>query len=283
METNNNTAVTVPSVTLEEALANTGIELDIGKVKAARKRLFTAYGAQSANLTDTTVLAAERINASLSTADSHIKTACYIAGAMRLAETWRFEKDDAGKPFKSENAFLKGILPGFATSTVSVYADVGATVYIPAAQGKLDDLPGVGDLGPSNAKFLLNAIKDADKRKRLPAALKEAKAANNGKLSQRAITSAVKSLSESSPKTGDSAPSAGSIADELSGGSTSVVLSNLISFVYNGDNPKEGDLTSIVLEKDVKDFMSLLLKARDDKDTALAVCDTLYTLAKKAR
>lgn len=281
-ETNNNTAVTVPSVTLKETLTSTGIELNPLKVKAARKRLYTTYGAQSINLSDETVLAADRINAALSAADSHIKTACHIAGAMRIAGTWKYEKDDNGKPFKSENAFLKGILPGYATSTISLYADVGATIYIPAADGELDDLPGVADLGPSSAKFLLSAIKDAEKRKRLPAALKDAKEANNGKLTQRAITSAVKSLSESSPKTGDSASSAGSVADELSGGATSAVIQHLITFTYNGDNA-DGDLTAIVLERDVKDFISLLHKASDDKDTALALCNTLYKLASKAR
>lgn len=279
MDSNNQVAT---NATLSTLLANTGIELDVSKVKTARRNL-TRMGAANANLDDDVIMAADRINTALAASESNIKTACYIAGALRIAETWKTQKDDAGKPYKSENAFLKSILPGYATSTVTLYCDVGATVYIPASNGELQDLPGVSDLSPSNAKFLLNAIKDAEKRKRLPAALDKAKTDNGGKLTQKAITSAVKSLSDTNAKPDSGAASSGSIADELTGGGISATISKLISFAYNGDDNSKGDLTALVIERDVKDFMSLLLKARDDKETAVAVCETLYTLAKKAK
>lgn len=268
------------SSNLSAILANTGIELDTSKVKAARRNLYRS-GAASANLDDEVVIAADRINAALTASENSVKTACYIAGALRLSECWKEQKDDAGKPYKSENAFLKSILPGYATSTVTLYADVGATIYIPAANGEFKDLPELDKITPSNAKFLLSAIKDAEKRKALPAALEEAKKANGGKLTQKAIASAVKSLNQPSLSTGGSA-SRGSIADDLSGGAFSVTVAKLISFARNGDKG-DGDLTAIVLERDVKDFMSLLLKARDNADTATAFCDILYTLAKKAK
>lgn len=277
---NNNTVSTVVNFTA--LLANTGINIDLSKVKAARRNLMKV-GAANAYLTDDVAVAANVMTTSLMAADNSVKTACYIAGAMRIAETWKTQKDDNGKPYKSENAFLKGILPGYQTSTVQLYSDVGATIYIPAARGELDDLPGVADMGPSNAKFLLNSIKDASKRKALPSALSAAKEANNGKLSQRAIQSAIKSLNNTKTGAQDSQQSAGTIADELSGGAISKQLTSMISFAYNGDSNGDGDLTALVMEKDVKDFISLLLKARSDKDTALAVCEQLYTLAKKAK
>lgn len=276
-----NNDMTVTNKSLTDLLANSGIELDVSKVRTARRNL-TRIGAANANLADEVAVAADRINDYMSRSETNIKNACFIAGAFRLSETWKTQKDDSGKPYKSENAFLKSILPGYATSTVTLYCDVGATVYIPASNGELNDLPGVGDLSPSNAKFLLNAIKDGEKRKRLPAALKEA-SDSNGKLTQKAITSAVKSLNESNAKPDSGSATSGAIADELTGGGISVTLSKLISFAYNGDDDSKGDLTALVIERDVKDFMSLLLKARDDKDTALAVCDTLYNLAKKAK
>lgn len=279
--TNNNAPATVaPSLT--DILSNTGVNINLDKVKTARRNL-TKFGAQSLNLHDETAVAAAEMNIALGTADAHIKTACYIAGAMRIAESWKHERDDAGKPYKSENAFLKAVFPGYATSTVTLYSDVGASIYIPAANGEFGDIPELQDMTPSNAKFLLNAVKDVDKRKRLPAALKEARDNNNGKLTQRAITSAVKALKETDANPQGGSKTAGSIADELSGGAQSAIVSKLISFTYNGDENGTGDLTAIVLERDVKDFMSLLLKARDDEKTATAVCETLYNLAKKAK
>lgn len=277
METDN--TLTTTSVTT--LLATAGIEIDTSKAKTARRNLYNA-GAVSANLSDDVVVAADMAARALNASEGQIKRACYIAGALRLAESWKEAKDDDGKPFKSENSFLKALFPGYATSTVTLYSDVGATIYLPAASGELSDLPELADMGPSNAKFLLNAIKDVDKRKRLPAALHDAAAANKGKLSQKAINAAVKSLSASTPQTGTAAPNAASVADELSGGGLSATISSLISFAYNGDNA-DGDLTAIILERDVKDFLSFLLKARNDKDAALTLADTLYTLAKKAK
>lgn len=275
---------TTPTTTsITTVLSAAGIELDTSKAKAARRNLYNA-GAVSANLPDDVAVAADMAARALNASEGQIKRACYIAGALRKAESWKEAQDDDGKAFKSENAFLKALFPGYAASTVTLYADVGATIYLPAAAGELDDLPGVADLGPSNAKFLLNSIKDADKRKRLPAALNDATAANKGKLTQKAINAAVKSLSASptSPQTGASASTAASVADELSGGSLGRTISSLISFTYTGDN-RDGDLTAVVVERDVKDFLSFLLKARDDKQSALVLADTLYQLAKKAR
>lgn len=261
-----------------------GVNLDATKVSTARAAL-KAEGAQSYNLSPETAAAAYRMTLALRKSDSAIKDACKIAGVFRLNETWKSECDDAGKPFKSENAFLRAILPGYALSTVSVYADVGATVYVPALMGKYPDMPYIGDLTPGNAKFLLAALKDTEKRKRLPAVLNEQAEATKGKLTQRGIQAAVKSLSDdtSSGTPGGDQHDAGRIVDELSGGAVSTAVKSLLSFAYNGDGNKDGDLTALVMETKVKDFISLLLKATNDKDTAVAVCSELYALAKAAK
>ncbi len=280
MESKNQNAVEITTTdTLQNILDKMSVKLDVTKAKAARKEL-AKIGAANEKLDDAVAVAADQINRLLKASDSNIRTACYIAGAFRLAETWKTQVDENGKPYKSENAFLRAILPNYAVSTVSLYCDVGATVYIPAANGELDDLPDVAGLSPSNAKFLLNSIKNAEKRKLLPAALEEARKENGGRLTQKAVTGAVKRLSAKEERIQDK--SNGNIADELSGGGISKTVSKLVSFTYNGDDNASGDLTSIVLERDVKDFMSLLLKASKDADTALAVCESLYVIAKKA-
>lgn len=272
---------TIATRGVKEMLANAGIKIDATKAKAARNSL-SRMGAAHVNISDEVAVAANIANGALKASAEQIKSVCLIAGALRKAEAWKHETDDAGKAYKSENAFLKSLFPGYATSTVSVYADAGATAYLPAYNGELPGLECIKDMTPGNVKFLLSSLKDDNKRAALPAALNKAKADNGGKLTQRAITNAAKSLKDTNAKPDDISTSAGTIADELSGGATRVTLGSLISFAYNGDNA-DGDLTAIVLERDVNDFMSLLLKARDDADTALKVCATLYTLAKKAK
>ena len=261
-----------------------GIDIDTSKVKAARASL-NKDGAVSQNISDVTAVAAYKVSTALKKSDAAIKDVCKIAGVFRMAETWKGEKDDNDKPFKSENAFLKALFPGYATSTVTLYADVGATIYVPAALGQLKDLPGIEDLGPSNAKFLCGSIKDAQKRAMLPAALKDAKEANGGKLSQRAIQSAIKNVNNafSGNAVKTDSDNAGTIADELSGGGISKTVSALIQWDYNGDDKKDSDLCAIVLSRNVDDFVSLLTKASKDSETASAVCDALLKLVKSAK
>lgn len=278
-----NDSITIQAYTdkLSSMYSAAGLTIDTSKARTARNAL-NKEGAVSVKLTDITAVAAAMAASSLKKSDSAIKDVCRIIGVLRLNESWRFEVDDSGKPFKSENAFLRAILPNYSMSTVSVYADVGATIYIPAAMGQLDDIPGITDLSPSNAKFLLAALKDAAKRKALPAALEAAKEANGGRLSQKAITSAIKSLKDTNAKPDNVSDSAGQIANELAGGGIDKTVKALIQFDRTGDN-SDGDLAAIVLERNIKDFTALMLKASQDKDTALAVCDTLYRLVKSAK
>lgn len=261
-------------------LDKVGVKIDPSKSRTARNAL-NKEGAVSGNLSDVVAVSAYQMGSALKSSTESLKVVCKIAGAMRLAEVWKHELDDAGKPFKSENAFLKAILPGYASSTVSVYADVGATVYIPRANGELKELAGIEDLGPGTAKFLLSSLKDDKKRAALPAAIKEVKTGD--KLSQKAVQAAVKKVNDTvtAPQTTNGNP--GQIANELSGGSIDATVKSLIQFAYNGDEPRDGDLTAVVLEKNVSDFMGLLLKASKDSETALAVCDSLYRLAKATK
>ncbi len=281
METNSTVTVKAYTDKLADMYEAVGIKIDTSKVKQARNVL-NRDGATYEKLTDVTAVAAAMASTSLKKSDAAIKEVCRIIGVLRLNEVWKYETADDDKPFKSENAFLKAILPNYANSTVSTYADVGATIYIPAAMGLMDDLPGVADLSPGNAKFLLSSIKDESKRKALPAALEAAKEASGGKLSQRAITSAVKSLNDTNAKPDNISDSAGQVANELSGGGIETTVKTLIQFDRNGDDG-DGDLTAIVLERNVTDFMSLMLKASKDKDTAVAVCEVMYRLAKFAK
>lgn len=281
METNNSMTVQAYTDKLSNMYTAAGLTIDTSKARTARNAL-NKDGAVSVKLTDVTAVAAAMASSSLKKSDAAIKDVCRIIGVLRINNAWQFEVDDAGKPFKSENAFLRAILPNYSMSTVSVYADVGATIYIPAALGQMDDIPGIADLSPSNAKFLLSAIKDATKRKALPAALNSAKEANGGRLSQKAIVSAVKSLNGTNAKPDNVSDSAGQIANELAGGGPGNLVSKIISFNRINDDGT-GDLTAIVLERDTKDFMALMLKASQDKDTALAVCDAFYRLVKSAK
>ena len=280
---NTNESMTVQAYTdkLSSMYAAAGVVVDTSKAKQARNAL-NRDGAISAKLTDIAAVVAYQANTSLKKSDSAIKDVCRLMGAMRINESWRFEVDDVGKPFKSENAFLRAILPNYSMSTVSLYADVGATIYIPAALGQLDDIPGIADITPGNAKFLLSSLKDSTKRKALPAALESAKEANNGRLSQKAIVSAVKSLNDTNVKPENVSDSAADIANQLSGGGLDATVKSMIQFDRNGDDG-DGDLTAIVIERNVADFMSLLLKATKEPDVASAVCDTLYRLAKAAK
>lgn len=281
METNNSMTVQAYTDKLSNMYTAAGLTIDTSKARTARNAL-NKDGAVSVKLTDVTAVAAAMASSSLKKSDVAIKDVCRIIGVLRINNAWQFEVDDAGKPFKSENAFLRAILPNYSMSTVSVYADVGATIYIPAALGQMDDIPGIADLSPSNAKFLLSAIKDATKRKALPAALNSAKEANGGRLSQKAIVSAVKSLNGTNAKPDNVSDSAGQIANELAGGGPGNLVSKIIGFNRINDDGT-GDLTAIVLERDTKDFMALMLKASQDKDTALAVCDAFYRLVKSAK
>lgn len=281
MSNENTITVQAYSDKLSSMYAAAGVIIDTSKARTARNAL-NKDGAVSVNLTDITAVAASMASNSLKKSDSAIKDVCRIIGVLRINEAWKYEVDDSGKPFKSENAFLRAVLPNYSMSTVSIYADVGATIYIPAALGEMDDIPGVADLTPGNAKFLLSAVKDANKRKALPAALNTAKDACGGRLSQKAIVSAVKSLNDTNIKPDNVSDSAGQIANELAGGGIDATVKALIQFDKNGDNG-DGDLTAIVIERNVKDFTALLLKASKDKDTALAVCDVLYRLAKSAK
>lgn len=281
MESNNSMTVQAYTDKLVSMYNAAGITVDTSKARTARNAL-NKEGAVSMKLTDVTAVAAAMAASSLKKSDSAIKDVCRIIGVLRMNEAWRFEVDDVGKTFKSENAFLRAILPNYQQSTVSLYADVGATIYIPAALGQLDDIPGIAELSPGNAKFLLAAVKDANKRKALPAALETAKEANGGRLSQKAIVSAVKSLNDTSAKPENVSDSAGQIANELAGGGIDKTVKALIQFDRTGDNG-DGDLAAIVIERNIKDFTALMLKASQDKDTALAVCDTLYRLVKSAK
>lgn len=281
METNNSMTVQAYTDKLNSMYDAAGIVVDTSKVKTARAAL-NRDGAISAKLTDIAAVVAYQANTALKKSDTALKDVCRLMGVMRINESWRFEVDDAGKPFKSENAFLRAILPNYSMSTVSLYADVGATIYIPAALGQLDDIPGIEDITPGNAKFLLSALKDATKRKALPAALESAREANNGRLSQKAIVSAVKSLNDTTAKPENVSDSAADIANQLSGGGLDATVKSMIQFDRNGDDG-DGDLTAIVIERNVHDFMSLLLKATKEPDVASAVCDTLYRLAKAAK
>lgn len=281
MEADNSMTVQSYTDKLMNMYSMAGLTIDTSKARTARNAL-NKEGAVSVKLTDVTAVAASMAASSLKKSDSAIKDVCRIIGVLRINNAWQFEVDDAGKPFKSENAFLRAILPNYSMSTVSVYADVGATIYIPAALGQMDDIPGIADLTPGNAKFLLSAVKDTTKRKALPAALNSAKEANGGRLSQKAIVSAVKSLNDTNATPDNVSDSAGQIANELAGGGIDKTVKALIQFDRTGDN-SDGDLTAIVIERNIKDFIALMLKASQDKDTALAVCDTLYRLVKSAK
>lgn len=280
METNNTITVKAYTDEMLKLYTTAGITIDTSKVKQARNVL-NRDGATHERLTDVTAVAAAMASTSLKKSEATIKDVCRVIGVLRISEAWKHEVADDGSAFKSENAFLKAILPNYANSTVSTYADVGATIYIPAALGKLNDIPGIDELSPGNAKFLLAALKDSAKRKALPAALKAAKEANGGKLSQKAITSAVKSLN-SNVRPENISDSAGDVANQLSGGGIDATVKSLIQFDRNGDDG-DGDLTAIVIERNVADFMSLMLKASKDKDTAVAVCEVMYRLAKSAK
>lgn len=263
-----------------------GVKLGNMSAKTARASLARA-GVNADALSDKAAILVQSATVDLDKVSSASKSAALKMGVLSSAEYWKAAVAPDGKPYKSENAFLRDYFPGYAVSTTSLYADVGKTIYIPILQKHrgYEGLEFLADLSPSNAKFLLAAIKDDEKRALLPEFY--ADAVKKGKLNQRAIVQMAKDVKKKVE--GDDLPSnanpdgvampkseeeAADIQAQLQGKlakpdeSTEAKMRLYFQCALNDDN----ELAALVPEQYVSAFIGLLTKAAGDATVAMSMC-----------
>ena len=238
------------------------IGLKLAKITpdAARKSL-AANGADIGAMSDKEALLVYTATQNMNKADNIARDIALTFGTLSTFEVWKTAVAPDGKPYKSENAYLKGRFPGYAVSTTSIYADVGRNIYLPIRQENPNykGLEWMADLSPSAAKFLLAAVKNDNMRPLLPAAYQEAKA--NGPITNRAIANIAKTVKEkaglTTPRTADETQpdNDGTIADQLAGNALSKKLREFIIGEKVNDElqllvPEEKVLNLIALAKD---------------------------------
>lgn len=278
---NSNNQVSSPAI---DALSKMGVKVS-ASYDTARKEL-EKRGAVVDNLNRDVVQMAYAANMSLESADKSIRNACMIAGYMSAQKVWEKAEAPNGKPYKSENAFIKDIFPGYAISSVNNYVSVGRDLLIPMAMGEMPELTalGIDKLSPSVLIRLKGPMNDAAIRPLLPQAIKDA-VETSGKLTSRTLDAAISAAKsaikgDANPDGGVNSERSGEIANQLSGGTIYNTVETLIHFTFS-----DGDLTAAVYERNncVKDFIALLESAANDADKAKAVCDALAKLAKTAK
>lgn len=263
-----------------------GVKLGNMTAKTARSSLSRA-GINADTLSDRAAILVQSATVDLDKVSSASKSAALKMGVLSSAEYWKAAVAPDGKPYKSENAFLRDFFPGYALSTTSIYADVGRSIYIPILQKRpgYEGLEFLADLSPANAKFLLASVKDGEKRALLPAAY--ADAVKGGKLNQRAIVQMAKEVKKKVE--GDDNPSdanpdgvampkteeeAAKIQAQLQGKlakpdeTTEAKMRLYFQCALNDDN----ELAALVPEQYVSAFMGLLTKAAGDATVAMSLC-----------
>lgn len=253
---------------------------------AAAKADLQKRGVNVLNMRRMDIFAASLTSRYMDAAANNLKGACKIAGLLSAKKAWKTARNPEGKLYKSENAYFKDMFPQYAMSTINNYIRVGRQVYVPYMCGMFPDMPEIGEMSPSEAVLIAPSLEDEDVRKQLPAAFAEERK-QTGKLTHRGIKRAVKAAKDavgiqSANKSGDVSDSAGDIANQLSGGANSATIDDFLKWTRNGDNG-EGDLTPIVQESKIADFLNLLKKASDDKELACAICAAMYKSAKAAK
>lgn len=253
---------------------------------AAAKAELQKRGVNVLNMRRMDIFAAAIASKSMDAAANNLKVACQVAGLLSAKKAWKTARNPEGKLYKSENAYFKDMFPQYAMSTVNNYIRVGREVYVPYMCGMYKDMPEIAEMSPSEAVLITSSLEDDEIRKQLPAAFAEERK-QAGKLTHRGIKRALKAAKDAAGiqsvnNSGDVSDSAGEIANQLSGGANSATIDDFMKWARNGDNG-DGDLTPIVQESKVSDFLNLLKKASDDKDLACAICAAMYKSAKAAK
>lgn len=265
-----------------------GVKLGNMTAKTARATL-SRSGVNADSLSDKAAILVQSATVDMDKVDNASKSAALKMGVLSSSEYWKAAFAPDGKPYKSENAFLRDYFPGYAVSTTSLYADVGKTIYIPILQKRpgYEGLEFLTDMSPSNAKFLLATVKDDKKRALLPGAYVDA--VKNGKLNQRAIVEMAKSIKKQVEDDSPSNANPDSAAMPKSEGESAEIQSQLqgkldtpnatteaktrlyFQCALNDDN----EIAALVPEQYVSAFIGLLTQAAGDATVAMSLCAEL--------
>ena len=224
-----------------------------------------------------------------------VSTASYNAsiymGVLSDCEAWKAAFAPDGKRYKSENAYLRDFFPGYAVSTTSIYADVGKTVYLPILQHKpgYEGLEYLLEVSPSNVKFLLNTIKDDEKRALLPEALE--KAQSDGKITQRIIGKIAKDIKDKvdgkseTANLPDGTDNSKQVKSDLQGGTGSQPKSTVearVRMCYMAAVNDVGELASVTPEQHILEFLTLLTNGAGDANVAMTICSEMAKIVTAA-
>lgn len=281
-------------------LESVGVKMPSMTAKSARDYLTKAGVKGVDSLSDKAAVIVRMATVNMDKASNAAKSAALEMGILSITNQWKAVVAPDGKPYKSENAFLRDFFPGYAVSTTSLYADVGKSIYIPVLQkwSGYEGLDFLVDLSPSNAKFLLATVKDEDKRALLPAAF-EANKANDGSLKQAAIVKMAKEIkdklesSDESDSSSDSNESnaspdnaavpkndkeAADIKGQLQGSltfSNAPTVQAKVRLAFAAAKNDADEIAAIVSEQYITDFIALLTKGAGDANIGMTICSEL--------
>lgn len=256
-------------------VSNIGLKLAKVSPDAARKYL-AQTGADIGAMSDKEALVVYTATQAMNKADNIAREIALLFGTLSAYEVWKTGVAPDGKPYKSENAYLKGRFPGYAVSTTSIYADVGRNIYLPIKEKNpaYAGLEWMEQLSPSAAKFLLAAVKNENTRPLLPAAYEEAKAA--GPITNRAVANIAKTVKEKAgltqPRTADETQSdnAADVADQLTGNAMGKKVREYII----GEKVND-ELQLLIPEEKVLNLIATLMECAKNADNAAIFCGAL--------
>lgn len=278
-------------------LESVGVKMPSMTAKSARDYLSKAGVKGVDSLSDKAAVIVRMATVNMDKASNAAKSAALDMGILSITNQWKAAIAPDGKPYKSENAFLRDFFPGYAVSTTSLYADVGKSIYIPVLQKwpGYEGLDFLVNLSPSNAKFLLATVKDDEKRALLPAYY-DANKANDGSLKQAAIVKMAKEIKdklESSDESDDSNESnanpdnAAAPKDEKEAADIKTQLQGSLTFgnaptteakvrlAFAAAKNDTDEIAALISEQYITDFIALLTKGAGDANTAMTICSEL--------
>lgn len=304
--TNNKEALAAVNAIQSFDFESVGITLPKVSATTARNSLVKNSGVAKScadSLSDNAALLVHSATASMDKASLSLKSAALNLGVLSYTNQWKAAKAPDGKPYKSENAFLRDVFPGYAVSTTSLYADVGKSIYIPILQHTegYEGLEFLLELSPANAKFLLATVKDDDKRALLPSAYAEA--TKDSKLNQRKIQAMAKSIkdkldmvgSELAPEDSNVKPDETAMpTNEQEAAEIQAQLQGSLNFdkqptteakvrlAFQAAKNDSNEIAALIPEQYTTAFIALLTKGAGDANVALTICSELCKIITNA-
>lgn len=271
MNTNKvNVPENVPTATVNSELLNViGLKFN----QSARGQIERAGGYVPDGASETLLAcAASVVKNSREALNAGRKTALALA-VIERTEEYKVLKNPNGKPFKSASQLFAAMFPNLAESTVRNYLNAGRTVYLPYAEGKLEeDFHFLNNLEPGTVLSMCGALNDAKARKALPAVLKENDTAN--KPTQAAIKkAAAEARKAATPDKSKEDGTAGTANKDAKAANDTAAeeLRVAIKRVFMPDFI-DGELHMIVGEDRISAYKALMTEACRNPESALAFC-----------